>query len=609
MITIEKKANCCGCNVCGDACPKGAISFQADNEGFLYPHVEKSLCIDCGICEKVCPVIHIDSLKQNDKDRPDCYAAMHKSMEVIFASTTGGMFSAIADVMYRQHGYVGGAIHNEDMSVSQFISNDRHDLIKLRRSKDLQSNAEGFYCKVKTLLNNGEKVLVCGVPCQMAGLRAYLGKEYENLLIVDLICLGVNSPKVWRKYIDSIEEKYGSKVIYTENKSKEYGWRNLTQKFVFENGEEAFETKDVSLFTKGFVETHLYCRPSCYECKFKGFPRIADITIGDFWGIEKFDTSMDKNIGTSLVMVNSQKGERFFEKVKKRINFLETPFEWALPGNPALQYPITKSSINREDFFSDLDSMPFDDVVTKYSAHSNGGIKFRVKNKLRPLWNHLKFLKQIIKVTRLHPKALYQTIKYSGLSRLLKHQGLLCGTYCNLSISPKCTLELNGLMILGAKDRFPASTLETRLLVADGGKLIVNGEMVIGYGSDIEVFENAKLTFEGKRFGLSDTNIGCTIICGKEIYIGADVAMGRNVLIRDNNGEHYMNTPGYRTARSVIIGEKAWLCESCTIMPGVKIGRGAIVGAKAMVTASVPAHALVSGSPAEVIAENVLWKV
>lgn len=163
-------------------------------------------------------------------------------------------------------------------------------------------------------------------------------------------------------------------------------------------------------------------------------------------------------------------------------------------------------------------------------------------------------------------------------------------------------------MILGAKDRFPASTLETRLLVADGGKLIVNGEMVIGYGSDIEVFENAKLTFEGKRFGLSDTNIGCTIICGKEIYIGADVAMGRNVLIRDNNGEHYMNTPGYRTARSVIIGEKAWLCESCTIMPGVKIGRGAIVGAKAMVTASVPAHALVSGSPAEVIAENVLWK-
>ena len=144
------------------------------------------------------------------------------------------MFSAIADVVYRQHGYVGGAIHNEDMSVSQFISNDRHDLIKLRRSKDLQSNAEGFYCKVKTLLNNGEKVLVCGVPCQMAGLRAYLGKEYENLLIVDLICLGVNSPKVWRKYIDSIEEKYGSKVIYTENKSKEYGWRNLTQKFVFE---------------------------------------------------------------------------------------------------------------------------------------------------------------------------------------------------------------------------------------------------------------------------------------------------------------------------------------------------------------------------------------
>ena len=213
LIDIEKKENCCGCNVCGDACPKGAISFKADNEGFLYPHIDRKLCINCGICEKVCPVINIDSLKKNDKAEPDCYAAMHKNIEIVFASTTGGMFSALADVMYRQGGYVGGAIHNEDLSVSQFISNDRHDIVKLRRSKDLQSNAEGFYSKVKNLLNNGEKVLVCGVPCQMAGLQAYLGREYENLLIVDLICLGVNSPKVWRKYIASVEEKHGSKVI------------------------------------------------------------------------------------------------------------------------------------------------------------------------------------------------------------------------------------------------------------------------------------------------------------------------------------------------------------------------------------------------------------
>ena len=368
MIDIEKKENCCGCNVCGDACPKGAISFKADNEGFLYPHIDLKLCINCGICEKVCPVINIDSLKKNDKAEPDCYAAMHKNIEIVFASTTGGMFSALADVMYRQGGYVGGAIHNEDLSVSQFISNDRHDIVKLRRSKDLQSNAEGFYSKVKNLLNNGEKVLVCGVPCQMAGLQAYLGREYENLLIVDLICLGVNSPKVWRKYIDSVEEKHGSKVIYTENKSKEYGWRNLTQKFVFANGSEAFETRDNSNFSKGFIETHLYCRPSCYECKFKGFPRIADITIGDFWGIEKFAKTMDKDIGTSLVMVNSKKGEEFFEKVKKRINFIKTPLAWALPGNPALEHPIAKSMINRNDFFVDLDKMPFDDVVNKYKA-------------------------------------------------------------------------------------------------------------------------------------------------------------------------------------------------------------------------------------------------
>lgn len=608
MIDIEKKENCCGCNVCGDACPKGAISFKADNEGFLYPHIDLKLCINCGICEKVCPVINIDSLKKNDKAEPDCYAAMHKNIEIVFASTTGGMFSALADVMYRQGGYVGGAIHNEDLSVSQFISNDRHDIVKLRRSKDLQSNAEGFYSKVKNLLNNGEKVLVCGVPCQMAGLQAYLGREYENLLIVDLICLGVNSPKVWRKYIDSVEEKHGSKVIYTENKSKEYGWRNLTQKFVFANGSEAFETRDNSNFSKGFIETHLYCRPSCYECKFKGFPRIADITIGDFWGIEKFAKTMDKDIGTSLVMVNSKKGEEFFEKVKKRINFIKTPLAWALPGNPALEHPIAKSMINRNDFFVDLDKMPFDDVVNKYSNMEKTGFKAILKNKLRPLKNHLRFIKKVVKVTRLHPKALYQTVRYSGIKALKNHHGLICSTHCTLNISSKSSLELNGLMILGEKGRFPSSRLETRLLLAAGSKLVVNGEMIIGYGSDIEIFENAKLTFEGKKFSLSDTNIGCTIICGKEITIGADVAMGRNVLIRDNNGEHYMNTPGYRTARPIVIGEKAWLCESCTIMPGVKIGRGAIVGAESMVTASVPAHALVFGSPAKIIENDVLWK-
>ena len=609
LINIEQKPECCGCNACGDICPKQAISFVTDEEGFWYPQIDKSKCVDCGLCEKVCPMLHVDELRERNTAPPVCYEGQHKNIEVVFASTSGGMFTALADAAYRKKGYVGGAVHNEDFSVSQFISNDRQDLQRLRRSKDLQSNSEGFFQAVRKAVQTGEQVLVCGVPCQMAALRSFLQKDYENLVIVDLICLGVNSPKVWRKYLDYIEKKHGAKIIDTENKNKEYGWRNLTQKFLLENGEEIFDTCDNSLFTKGFIGSRLYCRPSCYACKFKGFPRLADITIGDYWGKEKHSDMQDDNLGTSVILVNTSKGATYFEQVKKRIHCNEIPLEWIVQGNPALVKPITpNTNINRKDFFCELEREPFPQVVEKYSKDNVSIGKVWLKQLLRLVLQKLRFVRKVLRVTRCHPKSLYQTVRYSGIRNLWQQRGILCGTHCVLEIHSKAQLKINGLLTLGAKGRFPTSSLETRLLVGDGGKLEVLGDMIIGYGSDIEVFEGAELIIHGNKHGISDTNIGCTIICGKHIEIQADVGMGRNVLIRDNNGNHYMNTSGYRTARPVVIGEKAWLCESCTIMPGVKIGRGAIVGAESVVTSSIPPHALVFGSPAEVVEENVLWK-
>ena len=333
MIDIPKKEDCCGCNACGDICPTKAITFTVDKEGFWYPVVNETKCIHCDLCSKICPCIsRCKALDEND-EKPTCYVAEHRSIEVIFQSTTGGMFSALADAMYNENGYVGGAIHNEDFSVSHYISNNRADLQRLRRSKDLQSNAEGFYREVKRILDEGGKVLACGLPCQIAGLLNFLRKDYENLITVDLLCAGVNSPKVWRKYLDYIEEMAESKIIWTENKSKEYGWHNLTQKFIFENGEEYFDTRKTSLFTQGYIESHLYCRPSCYECRFKGFPRAADISIGDFWGIEKYSKDHQSNLGTSLLLINSEKGKAFFDKAKRRVNCKEVPLEWALERN------------------------------------------------------------------------------------------------------------------------------------------------------------------------------------------------------------------------------------------------------------------------------------
>lgn len=607
LINIKKKIDCCGCNACGDICPTRAISFNVDNEGFWYPNVDHDKCINCGLCEKTCPILNSDELKVNDKNSPICYAAENKSIRTIFASTSGGIFSALAENMYRKSGYVGGAIHNKDFSVSHYISNDKNDLVKLRRSKDLQSNAEGFYKKVKELLNRGEYVLVCGLPCQMAGLKAFLGKDYKNLITIDLICLGVNSPKVWQAYLRDVEKKHNSKIIYTENKSKEYGWRNLTQKFIFENGEEFFDTKKYSLFIQGYVHTHLYCRPSCYECKFKGFPRIADITIGDFWGVEKFKKNMDKDLGTSVILINSDKGEQYFNEIKRRINFEKIQLDWILKGNKALLESISCLSEKRDIFFKDLEIAPFENVIGKYIFRKKS-FKEKIKDFLRKGKEHLKFIKKIVMITRLSPKALYQTIYYSGIRNLYRHKGIIFGTNCITNISKKSFLEIKGLLVLGYKDRFPNSNLETRLLIADGGKLSILGDMIIGYGSDIEILEQAEFVVHGSKLSNSDTNIGFTVICGEYIELMSDVSIGRNVLIRDCNGNHYLDMPAYRTSRPVVIGEHVWLCESCTIMPGVRIGRGSIVGAMSVVTQSIPNNCLVNGSPAKIMEKNILWK-
>lgn len=594
MIHITQKADCCGCNACGDVCSHHAISFKTDREGFWYPEVDTTACTDCGRCETVCPIINVEALKRNDLPQPECYAAEHKNLEVVFDSTSGGMFSALADIMYRSGGYVGGAIFNEDFSVRHYISNDKHDLPKLRSSKYLQSNLEGFFAQVQGLLKNGEKVLVCGAPCQMAALRAFLRKDYENLIIADYICRGINSPKVWRKYLDSFEERYGSKVIYCKAKSKEFGWRNLTQKVVLENGKAYYETQEQSNFTKGYLRTNVYCRPSCYDCKFKGYPRIADITLADFWGIERVDQSMEKDLGTSLVMVNSQKGQAFFDKAKQRINYKAVDFKEAEAGNPALNKPLGRPVVDREQFFDDLDKMSFLEIADKY-------IKPEPQNKLRAFLRKGYHLYQ--KVGR-NPLSWLRLLRYNSLSDIRKGNIMIVSSNCVIDIHPSAHIEKHGISYVGSKIRFHRSKLETRLFVGKDARLALGDGTVIGYGSDVEVFDKAILTFGGD----GGSNIGLTIICSDRIEIGRHTMIGRNVTIRDNNGGHYLNRSGYRDARPVIIGEKTWLCEQCTIMSGVKIGDGAIVGACSLVTSHVPAHALVSGNPAQIVDEDILWK-
>ena len=608
MINITDKSKCCGCCACVDVCAHKAITLKTDIEGFWYPEVDLDKCIDCGLCDKICPELNIKSIKKNDYDLPaKTVAAIHKKMSVRWDSTSGGAFSALADAMYEQGGYVSGAIYNDDFSVRNYISNNPEDLVRLRSSKYLQSKAEGLYTEIRTLLRNGEKVLACGTPCQMAALRSFLRKDYENLIIVDFICRGVNSPKVYRKYLDSLERKHGGKVVYVKAKNKELGWRNLTRKVVFDNGAVYYGVSMEDDFRRGY-HTNVYCRPSCYTCQYKGFPRMSDITIADYWGIEKVDPNLDNNIGTSMILLNSKKGEDFFELVKDKLEYRETSFQSILPGNPALVSPLSPAKIDREQFFYDLDKGTFEEITEKYFPLKVHKIAIKqIKSKIKPyyfLFTKFRFsLRSYYNFTRLN-------LRKNTNASFKKGNVIYPMPSAVFDIHPSAKIDV-GMPIVYGNNPVRGLKIPTCLRMEANTTLeIHNGPLTrygigpynLRYGAYIEIVNRGKLTI-----GQGAANVGLTIMCAKEVTIGNGVRIGRNVSIRDWNGPHVIINDSYVNHAPVHIEDHVWLCTGCTIMPGVTIGEGSVVAANAVVTKSVPPRSLIAGSPAKVIRTGIEW--
>lgn len=382
MIIIKKKTDCCGCLACVQTCPKDCIEVITDEQGFQYPKVNKSICIDCGACEKACPIINADNHTALGADTLS-YACYNKNDEVRINSSSGGFFSLIAEFVIKKHGVVFGAKFDDDYHVVHAYTETLEGIAEFRRSKYVQSHIGVSFKQVHSFLKDGRIVLFTGTPCQIAGLRQFIRYEYENLICLDVVCHGVPSPAIWDKYlkekknalafenhVDSPEKIEITKISFRD-KSK--SWRkfslSLSYKILDRDGsaikeksfvEYIWENDYMLCFLKDFIN-----RPSCFECKFRNGRAHSDITMADFWSVERIIN--DKNYagekGTSLLFVHTQKAIGLFEQLdmeRRPVKFMEA--KW---GNPAI-YRDWKKPIWHDAFLKALKNKGIKNVYNKY---------------------------------------------------------------------------------------------------------------------------------------------------------------------------------------------------------------------------------------------------
>lgn len=300
-------------------------------------------------------------------NRPDTYAVWSKDKDIRYNSTSGGAFSEFAKAIFVQKGEVVGAQYNESNMVEHSIISDLDGLKRIRQSKYISSKPGDIFKVVKSKLDNGTIIGFCGSPCQVAGLYAYLGKSYENLFTMDFICRGMNSPKALRSWIEEIENQEYSKVTRVWFKYKEGGWKTSPKRtrLDFEDGHYIVKEGEKNLFMHGYLTSNLYIRPCCGACQFKGVPRQADVTLADFWGINK---ELDDDKGTSMILINSEKGRYYFDIIKEELNYYRREFDEIFAGNVCFSNSV-KVPEESYGFLSDLDTISFTDALKKYGVY------------------------------------------------------------------------------------------------------------------------------------------------------------------------------------------------------------------------------------------------
>ena len=360
FINVIDKNKCTGCMACKNICPKKAIIEEKSN-GFFYPKIKQEDCINCNLCSKICPVINNDA---KSGSKIEAYCCINENENIRMKSSSGGVFTLIAQYVLQQKGVIFGSRFNSSLEVIHDYIEKEEDLDLFRGSKYVQSEIGNSYIQVKQFLQQGRKVLFTGTPCQVEGLLAYLQKDYPNLYTQDFICHGVPSPEVWKKYIEYKEKQSGEKLKKVNFRTKNLkGWTQFQVKYTYSTKEEYVNHNDdpyMKLFLENFI-----LRESCYNCKFKKVERNSDITIADFWGINKINPEWNDEKGVSAVIVNSNKGREIFENIKKNMKVLSVNIEDIAIHNSAI-YQSVKYNNKREEFFKDLDKENFENIIEKY---------------------------------------------------------------------------------------------------------------------------------------------------------------------------------------------------------------------------------------------------
>lgn len=373
-MEITDRSKCCGCSACYSICPVKCINMVIEPEGFLYPAVDDEKCINCGLCKKVCPINHAFEKTSGLA----VYAAISKESKVLSNCASGGVFFHLARQTLNENGVVFGARYNEDFSIVHDFTENIDAIPQYMGSKYVQSKIGENYKIAKEFLDSGRKVLFTGVPCQILGLRNYLQKDYDNLIAVNLICHSCPSPKVFKVFIEDICKKATLPLIrHITMRYKQYNLQGQPESNYMALFDQLpkLDTKVEPVYKKVFYETSfgkgfgtgLFARPSCFACPAKNLTSGSDITIGDFWGIEKFYPNLNSKSGVSVVITQTNNGARYFEAIKSQFMVYNSTFEQVIEKNPRLITPLVADNTLRNKFWQNFINNPTSATIIKHT--------------------------------------------------------------------------------------------------------------------------------------------------------------------------------------------------------------------------------------------------